>query len=221
VAGTAQFILRHMPMRIKTDFICILDLEATCTDVVAKPGEPRLISEIIEIGAVMLSLPDLKAIDEFQIFVKPCQSHQLTDFCTSLTSITQADVDKANGFAVAHECLRIWVAKYSEELVLFASQGIFDYKQFLKDCAYHCLPFPFRGDHLNLKELVPKKMGWGKKGCGQQKMLNRLGIKVEGTPHRAISDARMAAKILQKIGYAGEDGVWYRPTAHEVLKGYQ
>lgn len=207
-------------MKIQTDYICVVDLEATCTDAPARPGEARLVNEIIEIGAVMVKLNGLEPIGEFQSFIKPCQSEKLTAFCTGLTSITQADVDRADGFDVVHAKWAAWLDKYDIGTVLLGSYGLYDYKQIMKDCAYHVLPFPFRGDHLNIKEYVPTKFGWGKKGVGQQKALKRLGIAVEGVAHRGIDDARMATKLLQRAAYAGEEGHWYRTGAHEVMRGY-
>jgi len=53
--------------------------------------------EIIEIGAVMVEAQGLTVIDEFQTFIKPVRYPILTEFCKSLTSITQEQVDQAPG----------------------------------------------------------------------------------------------------------------------------
>lgn len=67
----------------------IFDLEATCWE-----NDHKRQNEIIEIGAVKLN-EGLKTVSDFQIFVKPALSPQLSDFCKRLTSISQADVDAA------------------------------------------------------------------------------------------------------------------------------
>jgi inhibitor of KinA sporulation pathway (predicted exonuclease) len=210
-----------MSIRLRTDHICVMDLEATCWCDKQPPGSPAGPNEIIEIGAVMVAMNGLKVEGEFNAFVKPVQNPTLSDFCKELTHITQEDVDRAGGFVAVHEKLVTWLGVCGVGSILLASQGLYDYRQLLKDCTYHGVPFPFRGDHMNLKELVAFKMGWKKRGCGQKKALDRMGIPIEGAPHRAINDAKMATKMLQRVCYLGEEGEWYRPTAADVMRGKQ
>ena len=209
-------------MIIKTSHICITDFEATCDNVKPKPGEPSLIMEIIEIGSVMVDISSLEPVSEFQSFIKPCHSKELTPFCMGLTSIKQADVDGAPGFPTA---LDSW-AKWADTIttrgeILFSSWGLYDYKQLLKDCTCHGVAFPWRRDHMNLKEYIGTKMGWSKRGCGMGKAINRLGMKFDGVHHRGIDDAKMAAKILARVGYKpSEMGDSYRATTHDVMRVY-
>lgn len=209
-------------MRIKTDFVCVTDLEATCWED-KRPHDQLRVNEIIEIGSAMISLRDMRVVSTYQSFVKPARSPQLSDFCTSLTSITQKDVDTAPSFEQVCGDWNKWVVSVAggHSTVLFSSWGLYDYKQLIKDCAYYVVPFPFRGDHLNLKEYVGMRMGWSRKGCGMGKALQRMGIKFEGRAHRGIDDAKMAAQILLKVGHHPDTyGDSYRPSAREVFMGY-
>ena len=76
----------------------IIDLEATCC-------KERIITreamEIIEIGAVVVNARTLDVVDEYTTFIKPILNPTLTDFCKTLTTITQDDVDNAIGYKEA------------------------------------------------------------------------------------------------------------------------
>ena len=73
----------------------IVDLEATCWE---KNKEQLQKWKTIEIGAVML--PDSLELPapDYQRFIRPFVHPILSEFCTQLTSITQADVDSAAFF---------------------------------------------------------------------------------------------------------------------------
>jgi 3'-5' exoribonuclease 1 len=60
----------------------IFDLEATCWE-----GWDKSRNETIEIGAVKIS-DEREIISEFSSFIKPLKHFILSDFCKSLTSIT-------------------------------------------------------------------------------------------------------------------------------------
>jgi len=82
--------------------------------------------------------------------------------------------------------------------MLFASWGMYDKKQMLRDCELHSAPFPFDDEHLNLKNHAAARMGRAPKGIGR--VLARLGMEFEGTPHRGIDDVRNIIRILKKVG---------------------
>ena len=73
----------------------VFDLEATCWE-----ERDNRRNETIEIGAVLINEKQ-EVISEFQQFVKPLMNPVLSDFCTNLTSIQQADVDDAPLFPEA------------------------------------------------------------------------------------------------------------------------
>lgn len=172
--------------------IIVVDLEATCW---ADSSRPRTRMEIIEIGAVRLAA-DLSIEDEFSSFVRPVVERTLSDFCTELTSITQADVDVAEPFSMVFPAFTRWIGDTPFRL---ASWGFYDVGQLRLDCQRHGLTFPeeFETHHLNLKT---EFAAWrGVRRCGMSKALTHLGLSLEGTHHRGIDDARNIARIAQLL----------------------
>ena len=108
---------------MRVDHYLVIDLEATCCD----QGTIRLgETETIEIGSVMADAGSLNPVDEFSIFVRPVRHPVLTEFCTKLTSITQADVDGTAGFRDALTQLIHWANSYPN--YVFSSWGEYDRK---------------------------------------------------------------------------------------------
>lgn len=133
------------------------------------------------------------------MFVRPILNPALTDFCKTLTSIRQQDVDEAQMFPAVLERFVGWISTFGpKEDVLFSSWGRYDKNQFWRDCELHKVPFPFDDEHLNLKNHAASRMGWKPRGVGR--MLTRLGMKFEGTPHRGIDDVRNIVRITSRVG---------------------
>lgn len=179
-------------MRIGQAYYLIVDVEATCSD---DGAVPRQEMEIIEVGAVLQNAQSFEVESEFQVFVRPVRHPRLTAFCTELTGITQADVDGAAGFAEAIEAMKTWM--YAHPDSLFCSWGDYDRNQFLQDCGFHHVAYPFRSGHLNLKAEFTRVRG-GKK-LGVTEALARLGLKFEGVQHRGLDDARNIARIVRAV----------------------
>lgn len=169
----------------------VIDLEATCDD---RGAVPRHEMEIIEIGAVLVDEVSLLAIGEFQSFVRPRRHPKLTDFCKTLTSITQAEVDAAPGFPEVLERLRRF-AYAGAGRPLFGSWGNYDKTQFAQDAKHHGVTLPFGPDHLNIKQAFSDALGT-KKRFGMDAALKRVGLPLVGTHHRGIDDARNIARLL-------------------------
>ena len=64
--------------------------------------------EIIEIGAVRIDAA-LTIIDEFDSFFRPVVEPKLSQFCTALTTIKQADVDGADMFPAVFARFLEWI----------------------------------------------------------------------------------------------------------------
>ncbi|EYF03514.1 3'-5' exonuclease [Chondromyces apiculatus] len=167
----------------------VIDLEATCCDMHSFPRDEM---EIIEIGAVLVDAVTLAPAREFQTFVRPVLHPRLTEFCTGLTSITQADVDAAPRFPSAVARLKEFVRGTNAR---FCSWGRYDKNQLERDAHRHHAQLPLSSTHLNLKERFSQQLGEARAyGVGQA--LRRVGIRFEGTQHRAIDDARNIARLL-------------------------
>ena len=180
------------PFAIDQRHYLIVDLEATCSD---NGFIPRGQNEIIEIGAVMLAADSLTVVGDFCAFIKPVRHPDLTSFCTQLTSIQQADVDRAQGFPETLHRFRVWADSFGD--YVFCSWGDYDRKQFHVDCDYHRVSWPFSSGHLNLKIAFSQALQVKKMGMTQA--LERLGLPLQGTHHRGIDDARNIARIVQTI----------------------
>lgn len=168
----------------------ILDLEATCW----KEKAPNQ-NEIIEIGAVCIN-DDQEKLGEYCRFIKPTLSPILSDFCTELTTIKQHDVDEAALFPEVLADFQKWIRSFQDDYWL-CSWGFYDRSQFKKDCELHGLPTTWLKHHISLKHQhadihnLSSPLGMG----GAMKM---EWLKLEGTHHRGIDDARNIAKIFLK-----------------------
>jgi inhibitor of KinA sporulation pathway (predicted exonuclease) len=175
----------------RDSYFLIVDLEATCSDDGIIPSNEM---EIIEIGAVMLNRATWEIDSEFQQFVQPVRHPLLTPFCTELTSIRQQEVETAPTFPEAIASLKEWI--YSFPRHVFCSWGNYDKKQFLQDCEFHNVPYPFGSAHRNIKQEFSEYLGVTKR-FGMAQALQRLGIELKGTHHRGIDDARNIAAIFR------------------------
>ena len=175
----------------------VCDLEATCFPKNSF-GQPKT-SEIIEIGAVWCD-KEFNILSEFDEFVKPTVHKTLSDYCTNLTTIKQSDVDTALKFP---EVLNNFITWMEQCTIHFAAHGIFcswgdyDRKQFIKDCAFHNVPYPFDIQHINLKGMYGKLMNC--KPCGMKEAMNQCNLDLAGCHHRGIDDSRNIAKICKYI----------------------
>ncbi len=170
-------------------YYLVVDLEATCDD---RGAVPRHESEIIEVGAVLVEAArdqPLRAIDEFQTFVRPVVHPALTAFCTELTTITQAEVDAAPGFRE----VALALAAFGKDAI-FCSWGNYDRNQLAADARRHEVAMPLPGPHMNLKDLFARALGGRRRG--NRSALTRVGLTATGTHHRGIDDARNIARLL-------------------------
>jgi inhibitor of KinA sporulation pathway (predicted exonuclease) len=184
----------------KVDKLVIIDIECTCWS--QEPGKDRSQlprreeSEIIEVGVCTLDLKTLEPEDVDGIIVIPVTS-TVSDFCTELTTLTQADVDRGIPLMDACQILR---KKYDSKNRVWASYGQYDKNMFEKECLNKHINYPFGGLHINIKGVVETIYG---ESLGMARALDKMKIELEGRHHRGISDAwnigRMYAAILCKM----------------------
>ncbi len=171
----------------------ILDLEATCW----KDRDINKQNEIIEIGALKIN-NESNVESEFSEFIKPKLNPELSDFCKELTTIEQSDIDSAETYDIVISKFKEWI-DLNQEFVL-CSWGFYDKKQFAKDCDLHRLDKSWLTNHISLKhqyadiKSISKPLGMG--GA-----LKKEGLKLDGTHHRGIDDARNIAKIFKANFY--------------------
>jgi 3'-5' exoribonuclease 1 len=171
------------------EYYAVVDLEATCCD---DGSIRRQDTEIIEVGAALCDAHTLEITEEFQCFVRPVRHPKLTEFCTKLTTITQAQVDAGISFAQAVAELGRW---FGPRRTLFCSWGDYDNNQFAIEAKRNGVRLPFGGAHLNLKRAFSERRNTSQR-YGMAAALSAVGIPLRGTHHRGIDDARNIARLL-------------------------
>ncbi|WP_419923386.1 exonuclease domain-containing protein [Candidatus Poriferisodalis sp.] len=178
----------------------VVDVEATCWDDLRHPHSER---EIIEIGAVRL---DDYYVEQswFSQTVRPVRHRELSEFCTQLTGITQAEVDAARGFA---EVLADFVAWAGAGEHWLCSWGVYDRRQLAYDAEFHGVALPewFVTRHVDIRRGFIRWRGIDR--CSLLHACKLIGQPFAGAHHRGLDDARNAAIVL---------GAWQR--AHAQLR---
>ncbi len=190
-------------MAKKLDQIIVVDIESTCWKDAPPAGEE---SEIIEIGICPIDISSGQRLEKESILVKPEHS-KVSEFCTKLTTLTQAQVNQGITFQQACSILK---KKYLSKERVWASYGDYDRRQFERQCQSFKISYPFGTKHLNVKSLfaiihaLPQEVG-------MEQALELLNLPLEGTHHRGGDDAWNIAAILSEL--------LLQARAREFLKG--
>ncbi|KAL7416060.1 ribonuclease H-like domain-containing protein [Mrakia frigida] len=172
----------HQTARGKYKAFLVLDIEGTC-----ESGKSfDFPNEVIEFPVVLVKWrpiaaasssssssdpqplhhqQELYVVDTFQTYVRPTWRPKLTLFATSLTGITQEQVDKAPTFIEILPSFLSWMKKHGLEHLdddkdrdwLWVTDGAFDLRDFIaKQSFISKIPHPWylAGDILDLKEAV-------------------------------------------------------------------
>ena len=170
----------------------IFDVEATCWEnpMVTKHKQ----QEIIEIGAVKVNEAG-EIIDTFSAFVRPIFEPILTDFCKTLTNISQEDVAQAETFDMVAPKFKAWVEGNHQVPYAYGSWGFFDQRILSKNCIYHQLDDAWTKPHISLKHQYPRLRRLSRT-FGLQKALEYEDMTFQGNHHRALDDAKNTARIF-------------------------
>lgn len=184
----------------KFAYAIILDFEATCDD-----GPPPAPQEIIEFPSVLLSLETLEVLDEFESFVRPEHHPLLTEFCKSLTSIQQADVNAAESFPTVFENYQDWLQSHGldETNSLFVTCGDWDLQTMLPGQCAHARPRvemvpPLFTLWQNIKKTYAA-VHTVNKAPGLSGMLRTMELELQGHHHRGIDDCRNIATLYKAL----------------------
>lgn len=173
------------------DVILVVDVESTCWEGSPPSGQK---SEIIEVGLCPIDVKTLTRIEKRSILIKPVQS-KISDFCTSLTTLTPDMFVDAESLAGAVRTLK---KDFRSKDRLWASWGDYDRRQFERVCKDQNVGYPFGPSHLNVKSLFAAAIGSGHE-MGLDGAYQRLGLEMEGTHHRGDDDAWNIAGILCQL----------------------
>jgi inhibitor of KinA sporulation pathway (predicted exonuclease) len=173
------------------DKVVVVDLEATCWEGQPPAGEQP---EIIEIGVCLLDTSRGTREDKRSIMVKPRRS-RVSPFCTKLTTLTQADVDK--GIPLADAVAELEKLGKNRGRT-WASWGDYDRLQLGRECEEQKIELPFGRTHLNVKNLFALRRGSSREP-GLDKAMEEMSLPMEGTHHRGADDAWNIAKLLWEL----------------------
>jgi inhibitor of KinA sporulation pathway (predicted exonuclease) len=162
-------------------YLNVVDVEATCWETLPPAGQQ---SEIIEIGVCVVDLHALDRVRRARLMVRPAVS-QVSDFCTQLTGITQAEADHGTAFEQACSTLE---REFHSKFRPWASWGDYDRKQFQRQCSSSGTSYPFSSRHTNAKAVFSKS--WSlRTRLGMGQALRHAGLPLEGRHHRGEDDA--------------------------------
>ena len=178
-------------MAKRLDQILVVDVESTCWEGEPPPGQE---SEIVEIGICPIDVASHSLLEKTSILVRPERS-TVSQFCTALTSLTQAQVDSGISFPEACSILR---KRCLSRERTWCSYGDYDRLQFERQCRSWNITYPFGPTHLNVKNLFALIHGLPRE-VGMDKALALSSLALEGTHHRAADDAWNIARILLEI----------------------
>lgn len=179
-------------MAKRLDHVIVIDIESTCWDGGYPPkGESN---DIIEIGLTRLEVATGRRLEKRSILVRPERS-KVSPFCTSLTTLTQAQVDTGIRFK---DACKILEDEYLSQERLWASFGDYDRRQFEKQCRDEGVRYPFGPSHLNVKTLCAISRALPTE-IGLPQALAFYGLKLEGTHHRGHDDAWNIAALLWEL----------------------
>lgn len=177
---------------VKHDQLVIVDIEATCWENNQNP--PGQQSEIIEIGVCTLDLTTGEMGTARSVLVRPARS-KVSNFCTQLTTLTQAQVEQGVTFAEACQILK---EEYATQARVWGSWGKYDQRMFEEQCASFLVEYPFSQQYINLKQLFKKQYDL-QRPIGMEKALEMLQLPLLGTHHRGDDDARNIARITGEM----------------------
>ncbi len=176
--------------RLHDHKVLVIDVESTCWELPEKPGRDEF-SEVIEIGLAVVDTEKLVITHNEGILVRP-QSSRVSKFCTKLTTLTQDQVDKGITF---QEAMKKLSNDFHSGDRTFISWGDYDRKMFERNCRDYNVHYPFGPRHMNLKNSFTILHGLEREP-GMDTALDLLGMKLDGTHHRGVDDARNIANIL-------------------------
>ena len=179
--------------------LVVIDLEATA----GQDERGRQTNNcIIDLGAVYLD-ETLSVKGTFEALVKPTEA--ITPFITKLTCITQAMVDNQPEFAQVGTDFARWVEGLAGNLkkVRLAAWGnYFDIPLLRKNYHDAGLDFPFPGTALDVKTLGflwLSHSGRRTDKISLEFFAEHFGLTVEGSWHRALTDAKITAGTLAAV----------------------
>jgi DNA polymerase III epsilon subunit-like protein len=185
-------------MRYSSDIV-VVDLEATCP--VEDEGANSIVrSSIIEVGAVRLNKRSLEIVDSFSELVRP-EEYPITPFITRITGIRPEMVADKETFGEVGNRFLQWYGPRNKSIIA-AFGAYYDIPLLRKECDRYGLDYTrqIAGGALDLRAVATvwlAEKNLRTSGQNLSSIMKKMGIEVDGPEHRAVTDARRAAGILQ------------------------
>lgn len=178
---------------IRLEKLLICDEEFSCQQ---DPFWTKENGELIEIAIVPLDLKTLEIRHDlaWSSLVKPTRT-EVNEYCTNLTGIT-AEMVRKEGKPFSEVCNSI--ENQFGHGSAWLTWGESDRDVLLRASEYAGVRYPMAKTHINGKHLYSVLRG-RRRELGFKKALQAEGIQFEGTPHRAMSDAKNLAVLWQKL----------------------
>ncbi|XP_009472991.1 PREDICTED: LOW QUALITY PROTEIN: 3'-5' exoribonuclease 1 [Nipponia nippon] len=142
--------------------------------------------------------------DTFQQYVKPEINPKLSNFCITLTGITQDIVDKADTFPQVLQNVIEWMrqrelgTKYSYSML---TDGSWDMSKFLNiQCRISRIKYPsFAKKWINIRKSYGNFYKVPRSQTKLTIMLEKLGMNYDGRPHSGLDDSKNIARIAIRM----------------------
>ncbi|XP_017778854.1 PREDICTED: ERI1 exoribonuclease 2 [Nicrophorus vespilloides] len=190
------------------NFLLVLDFEATCWN----KNECSAPSEIIEFSVVLYDIKLCKILNQFQQYVMPFEYPKLSNFCTSLTGITQKQVDAGVPIGTCLLLFNNWLKDlYKKHKFVFDSKDA-DKKQ----CAFVtwsdwdlgiCLRKECKRKNIPKSDVFNKWIDlralymefYNRRPKGLEGALSEVGLKFVGKQHSGLDDAKNTAYLAGRM----------------------
>ena len=183
-----------------TDYICVLDFEATCFNNSKN-------HEIIEFPSILLKWENdtIIQVHRIQLYVKPKMYPIVSKFCRELTGITQEIVNQGIPLETAIEKHLSWLNTCSNNQlnkITIVTCGQWDLKtmlpQDLENINNGMRPDKIYTRFVNIKDLFEDVEQCGLAGSMVQ-MLKYYNLELEGRHHSGLDDCHNIARIFRKL----------------------
>lgn len=183
--------------------ILCIDTELSCWD--DSVFQRKQIMEIFEFGLAEIDVETLTISRSGHYYIKNTR-HEVTPYCTELTSITQSMLDK-QGFAL-EDASRIMKDKWgigNRQKPIFAWGD--ERKWMEADFKEKGIEYPFHNSLINLADYY--RFGFcesERKRSGLKKAANRYNVEIITPAHTAEADAKTLANVLIEMIKRGD--IW-------------
>lgn len=176
--------------------LAFTDLETT--------GLNSKVHEIIEIGCVVASQPDLKMVDEFVLKVKPENISNAEPRALEINGYNEKDWEDA---IPSHKALQIYSEK-TKDCIFVAQNVTFDWGFLEEACHKENINLQLRYQRLDLLSMAFMKLYEADvKRFNQRELCKYFGV-VNEKEHTALADTRAMFEIYKNLVKPKERSLW-------------